>query len=79
MVNEIGYPTVENPMDSLTAQKLVELAYELETTAIRIEAQHEAPIETVHDLYAAVHEIREIAKDVEQYRKKGHYDGTRDS
>ena len=57
-------------MESLVAQKLATLAYELQTTAIRIEAQHEAPLETALELYDITRRIREIASDVEAYRKK---------
>lgn len=80
MVNkEIGYSTTENPMHSLTAQKLTEVVYELETTAIRIEAQREAPIEVVHELYRMVRDLREVVLDIESYGKRDHNDGTRDS
>ena len=56
-------------MERRIAEKLRTLAFELETLGIRVEAEREAPMETVLALYGLTSQIREIAKDVEHYGK----------
>ena len=63
-------PPVEILMDNLVAQKLAMLAWELQTTAIRMEAQHEASMETTLALYGIVDHLRTLVQDVDAYRRK---------